>query len=67
MCTEYCMAELAFVHILQNSLDSQNLAQYAFVTMIFARRASSNNPGNNRQLPQNLWDVFDRSGMSAMR
>jgi len=67
MCSEFCMAELSFVQILQKSLDSQNLAEYAFGTMIFARRASFNNPGNNRQLPQNLWDVFDRSGMSAMR
>ena len=28
-----------------------------------ARRVSlSNNPGNNRSLPQNLWDVIERSG-----
>jgi hypothetical protein len=29
--------------------------------MLSARRVSSN-PGNNRPLPQNLWDAIERSG-----
>ena len=30
--------------------------------MPHTRRAPSNNPGNNRPLPQNLWDAIERFG-----
>jgi len=64
--TKWCIAELGVVQNLHACLDRRNLAVYAFRTMILASHASSN-PGNNRPLPQNLWDAFDRSGMSAIR
>lgn len=64
-----CMAELRFLRFLQIPLDTASWSQYGFaeITMHLTRPLSSNNPGNNRPLPQNLWDVIDRSGMSVMR
>jgi hypothetical protein len=65
------------LHFLQKWLDIWILAKYpchrpgllmSFATSrrimpLPARRVSvSNNPGNNRPLPQNLWDVIERSG-----
>jgi hypothetical protein len=64
------------VHFLHNSLDNGVMARYACsrpelitssvttdpVMPISARRVSLLNPGNNRPLPQNLWDVIERFG-----
>jgi len=47
--------------MLAPSDSAHRIAQRIPPIMISGRRVSSN-PRNNRQLPQNLWDVIERSG-----
>ena len=66
--TVIAVIDIEIVHFLHKSLDRTNWGPYALDESIMhpTRPLSSNNPGNNRPLPQNLWDDFDRSGMSTM-
>jgi len=44
------------------SLSFATISSFSNQIMLPARRVSLLNPGNNRPLPQNVWDVIERSG-----